>query len=118
MPMKYASKAFRRREREIQRRNSKNLNPLDSDEDDNGNKLNDYEQKRLQNIVDRKNKIDELKVNFIFNTSRILQNIFANLLNCMVNILQDLNCYEMFFLSSKIIEDLCMLNVFIFRSNI
>ena len=66
MPMKYASKAFRRREREIQRRNSKNLNQLDSDEDDNGNKLNDYEQKRLQNIVDRKNKISELKVNFIF----------------------------------------------------
>ena len=66
MPMKYASKAFRRREKEIQRRNSKNLNQVDSDEDDNGNKLNDYEQKRLQNIVDRKNKIVELKVNFIF----------------------------------------------------
>ena len=65
MPMKYASKAFRRREKEIQRRNSKNLNQLDSDEDDNGNKLNNYEQKRLQNIVDRKNKIVELKVNFI-----------------------------------------------------
>ena len=79
MPMKYASKAFRRREREIQRRNSKNLNQLDSDEDDNGNKLNNYEQKRLQNIVDRKNKIAELKVNFIFNASRILQNIFAKL---------------------------------------
>jgi len=60
--MKYASKAFRRREREIQRRNSKNLNQLDSDEDDNGNKLNNYEQKRLQNIVDRKNKIAELKI--------------------------------------------------------
>ena len=72
MPMKYASKAFRRREKEIQRRNSKNLNQVDSDEDDNGNKLNDYEQKRLQNIVDRKNKIVELKVNFIFKASRIL----------------------------------------------
>ena len=105
MPMKYASKAFRRREREIQRRNSKNLNHLDSDEDDNGNKLNNYEQKRLQNIVDRKNKISELKVNLIFKTSRILQNIYANFLNCMVNILQDLNCYKMFFLSSKIIDD-------------
>ena len=69
MPMKYASKAFRRREREIQRKNSKNFNQLDSDEDDNGNKLNNYEQKRLQNIVDRKNKISELKVNFIFHTT-------------------------------------------------
>ena len=88
MPMKYASKAFRRREKEIQRRNSKNLNQVDSDEDDNGNKLNDYEQKRLQNIVDRKNKISELKVNFTFNTTLyILQNIFVNLLNCMVNLL-------------------------------
>ena len=86
--MKYASKAFRRREKEIQRRNSKNKNQLDSDEDDNGNKLNDYEQKRLQNIVDRKNKISELKVNFTFNTTLyILQNIFVNLLNCMVNLL-------------------------------
>ena len=85
MPMKYASKAFRRREKEIQKRNSKNKNQLDSDEDDNGNKLNDYEQKRLQNIVDRKNKISELKVNFTFNTTLyILQNIFVNLLNCMV----------------------------------
>ena len=88
MPMKYASKAFRRREKEIQKRNSKNKNQLDSDEDDNGNKLNDYEQKRLQNIVDRKNKISELKVNFTFNTTLyILQNIFVNLLNCMVNLL-------------------------------
>ena len=86
--MKYASKAFRRREKEIQKRNSKNLNQVDSDEDDNGNKLNDYEQKRLQNIVDRKNKISELKVNFTFNTTLyILQNIFVNLLNCMVNLL-------------------------------
>ena len=67
MPMKYASKAFRRREKEIQRRNSKNKNQLDSEEDDNGNQLNNYELKRLQNIVDRKNKISELKVNFIFN---------------------------------------------------
>ena len=105
MPMKYASKAFRRREKEIQKRNSKNLNQVDSDEDDNGNKLNDYEQKRLQNIVDRKNKIVELKVNFIIKASRILQSIFANLPNCTVNILQDRNCNEMFFLSSKIIED-------------
>ena len=88
MPMKYASKAFRRREKEIQKRNSKNKNQLDSDEDDNGNKLNDYEQKRLQNIVDRKNKISELKVNFTFNTTLyILQNIFVNFLNCMVNLL-------------------------------
>ena len=56
--MKYASKAFRRREREIleERRNSRN-------KDDNGNQLNNYEQKRLQNIVDGKNKIAELKIN-------------------------------------------------------
>ena len=58
-----SSKWDRRRNKELldKRRNSIQNDDSDSDEDG----MVDYEQKRLQNILDRKNKIVELKVIFL-----------------------------------------------------
>ena len=56
------SKGDRRRYKELLEMTKKSIQDSDSEEDG----MVDYEQKRLQNILDRKNKIFELKVNFKF----------------------------------------------------
>ena len=53
------SKGDRRRYKELLEMSKKSIQDSDSEEDG----MVDYEQKRLQNILDRKNKILELKVN-------------------------------------------------------
>ena len=53
------SKGDRRRYKELLEMTKKSMQDSDSEEDG----MVDYEQKRLQNIQDRKNKIFELKVN-------------------------------------------------------
>jgi len=59
MPLRFVNKSDRRRQREILEKRRNSIQNEDSDSDEG---LGDYERKRLQNIVDRKNKIDELKL--------------------------------------------------------
>ena len=55
------SKGGRRRYKELLEMRKKSIQNGDSDNEEDG--MVDYEQKRLQNILDRNNKIFELKVN-------------------------------------------------------
>ena len=68
------SKGDRRRHKELLEMRKKSIQNGDSDSEEDG--MVDYEQKRLQNILDRKNMISELKVILILNHNFFILVIF------------------------------------------